>query len=70
MNGEKDSKETEEEGEELVKEEATVYRGLAARVNFMSQDCPDLQFASKPCSREMAKPKMGSWRCMKKLARY
>ena len=36
----------------------------------MSQDCPDLQFPSKPCSREMAKPKRGAWRMLKKVARY
>jgi hypothetical protein len=38
---------------ELEKEEATVFRGLAARFNFLSQDCPDLQFGIKETSREM-----------------
>ena len=52
------------------REEAKVYRGLAARLNFMSQDCPDLQFPIKPCSREMAKPTRESWRHLKKVARY
>ena len=54
----------------MDKEEAKIYRGLAARLNFMSQDCPDLQFPTKPCSREMAKPTRGSWRHLKKVARY
>jgi hypothetical protein len=69
-NGDKDEKEEEWEAEELDKDEAKVYRGLAARINFMSLDCPDLQFASKPVSRDMAKPTRGSWKKMKKLARY
>ena len=36
----------------------------------MSQDCPDSQFHIKPCSREMGKPKKGSWRSLKTVARY
>ena len=68
-NGEKNLKEEDGDEEELDKEEAKVYRGLAARLNFMSQDCPDLQFPIKPCSREMAKPTRGSWRHLRKVAR-
>ena len=58
------------EKEELEREEAKGFRGLAARFNFLSQDCPDLQFPTKQCSREMAKPKRGSWKTTKKMARY
>ena len=54
----------------FLKEEATVPRGLAARVNFLSLDCPDLQFTGKAASREMAKPTLESWKVLKKLARY
>ena len=54
----------------MEKEEATIFRGLAARMNYLSLDCPDLQFPIKQCSREMAKPKRGSWKRMKKIARY
>ena len=52
-NGEKNVKEEEGDDEELNKEEAKIYRGLAARLNFMSQDCPDLQFPIKPCSKKL-----------------
>jgi hypothetical protein len=69
-NGEKNVKEEDGDEEELEKDAATVYRGLAARLNFMSQDCPDLQFPMKPRSREMAKPIGGSWRHLKKVGRY
>jgi hypothetical protein len=40
----------------LGKEEAAVYRGQAARLNSMSQDCPDLEFPIKSCSREVGEP--------------
>jgi hypothetical protein len=70
VNGDKGDKEEAWESEELDKEEAKVFRGLAARLNFLSLDCPDLQFPTKGCAREMAKPTRGSWKEMKKLARY
>ena len=54
----------------MDKEDAKVFRGLAARANFLSLDCPDLQFPVKDVSREMANPKAGSWKGMKKIARY
>ena len=58
------------EEQELPAEEATVFRGIAARAHFLSLDCPDLQFPVKQMSREMAKPMVGSWKRMKKIAEY
>ena len=55
---------------DLDESEAKVFRGLAATLNYMSQDAPDLQFPIKDCSRSMATPKQGSWRGMKRVARY
>ena len=46
------------------------FRGVAARANFLSLDCPDLQFPVKQMSMEMAKPIVASWKRMKKIARY
>ncbi len=70
-NGAKDWKPDEEwEKEPLGDEEATAFRGLAARANFLSLDCQDLQFLVKDMSREMSKPKIRSWMRMKKVARY
>ena len=66
VNGDKDSKPDEEyEMEELCKEEDAKFLGMAARINFMSLDCPDLQFPSKQPAREMSKPKLGSWKRLK-----
>ena len=36
--------------------EATKYRGIAARLNFLAQDRIDLQYACKDASRRMSKP--------------
>eukprot|EP00973_Karenia_brevis_P043032 5957868-Karenia_brevis.AAC.1 len=60
-NGEREDKEEEEwEGKELDKEDFKELKGLVARINFMTLDCPDLQFVIKECSREMSKPTWGS----------
>ena len=69
-NGDKETKEEEWKKEALGKSEATAYRGLAARLNYMSQDCPDLQFIIKDVSQHMANPTRGSWASMKKVVRY
>ena len=60
VNGDKEDKEEEGEDEEVGREEATIFRGLAARLNFLSLDCPDLQFPVKDCSREMSHPTRGA----------
>ena len=71
FNGGRDRRKEEEwEEEDLPAEEATVFCGVAARAFFVSLDCPDLQFSVKQMSREMAKPMVGSWQRMKKIARY
>ena len=36
----------------------------------MSLDRPDILFASKECSRRMAKPANGDWAALKRLGRY
>eukprot|EP00973_Karenia_brevis_P067839 9438400-Karenia_brevis.AAC.1 len=61
VNGYKEDKVEEREDEFLGKKEAIEYRGLAARLNFMSLDLPELTFAIKQCSRDMANPKVVSW---------
>eukprot|EP00973_Karenia_brevis_P081607 11313501-Karenia_brevis.AAC.1 len=68
MNGDREDKVEDWEVESLDKAGAKEYRGLAARLNFMSLDWPELQFAIKQCSRDMANPKVISWRALKKVA--
>ncbi len=59
------------EGEaELEAGEVTSFRALAARLNYLAQDSPDVQFAAKEVCRDMARPNQGSWRRLKALARF
>ena len=46
-NGEKEEEVQPGDEVELEPKEATEYRGVAARVNYLSLDCPDLQFPVK-----------------------
>ena len=46
----------------LVGEQATQYRGIAARINYLSFDRPDVQFATKEVCRDMSCPSTGSWK--------
>ena len=62
--------ETEENDDTLEKTEATRFRALAARASYLSQDRPDMMFASKEVCREMAVLTRSSWSRLKKLARY
>ena len=60
-----------EEGDEPLEGlEITEFRAVAARLNFMAQDGPDIQFATKEVCREMANPTKGSWAKAKRLSRY
>ena len=65
-NGDKERKEEgKEDDDEMDKEEAKKFRGMVARMNYVAQDAPDLQYPAKEMSREMAKPKRGAWRRLK-----
>ena len=46
------------------------YRSIAASINFMAQDQPDLQYACKEACRDMSAPTAASWLKLKKIARY
>ena len=50
--------------------EASEYRKVAARLNYMAQDSPDVMFGTKEGCRGMAKPTVGCLRKLKKLARF
>ena len=54
----------------LNKAEATEYRALAARLNYLALDRMDLQFTAKLVSRHMANPVEHDWLAMKRVARY
>ena len=58
------------EEEELQGQDATAYRGLAARVNYLAMDRADLQYAAKEVCRGMSKPTLEHWRRLKRIGRY
>ena len=48
----------------------TKFRAIAARLNYIAADMPDIQFACKEVCREMSSPTERSWRKLKKIGRY
>ena len=58
------------EYEPLRGAEATEYRTLAARLNYLALDRMDIQFAVKEVAKHMARPVALDWVKLKRLARY
>ena len=54
----------------LSPEDATTYRALSARANFLSQDRGDIQYATKELCREFAVPNRNSYNRLKRVGRY
>ena len=54
----------------LIADEARLYRGVAARCNYLAQDRVDIQYPCKECSRRMARPRQGDWAALKRIGRY
>ena len=54
----------------LSKEEAKIYRGAAALINYYSQDCPEALFSAKGASKDMASPRVGSRAKLTSLIRF
>ena len=54
----------------LSEREATLYRAIAARLNYLAQDRVDVQFAVKDAVKHMSKPAALDWLKLKRVARY
>ena len=63
---------TEQMAEEVPLEQGKhkIFRGVAARGNYLSADRPDIQYAAKEICRWMAKPSSGGVHALKRLGRY
>ena len=57
-------------GGELAPREATWYRAMVARANYLAQDRMDLQYTTKELSRRMSRPRKGDVGRLKRLVRY
>ena len=55
--------------EYMDKHDASRYRAPSARLNYLSLDRHDLQFAAKQASRYMATPRVSGWALLKRTAR-
>ena len=66
--GTKDS--ASEENMYLAKQSASLYRACAARLNFLSQDRPEIQYAVKEVCRGMSNPTNDDLVKLKRIARY
>jgi hypothetical protein len=67
---ERDDDDEDDEEVELSPMEKTSFRAVAARLNFLAADCPDVQFPAKEVCRNMSSPTLGAFRKLKKVARY
>ena len=59
-----------ENSEERNPTNDTKFRAIAARLNYIAADMPDIQFATKEACRDMSAPSEQSWRKIKKIGRY
>lgn len=57
-------------GHTLCPEEATMYRALSARANFLAQDRTDISLSGKELCREFAVPTKSSYARLKRVVRY
>ena len=62
--------EEEDQSEELKGAEATRFRGVAARANYLAVDRPDTEYAVKEVCRRMSAPRKGDWGKLQRLRRY
>ena len=59
-----------EDDVEITGSDATRFRSVAARCNYLAFDRPDIQFPTKEICREMSKPTTGSLRRLQRLGQY
>ncbi len=56
--------------DEMERDDAKKYRGIAARLNYLSPDRMDIGFAVKEAARNMSKPLVGDWVKLNRIGRY
>ena len=60
----------EDEGALLDGTEATLFRALVARMNYLAPDRPDIQYVVKEAAKRMGKPRRPDWSLLKRIGRY
>ena len=59
-----------DDDKELTGKDGAKHRRLVAKLNYIAQDRPDIQYATKELCRHMADPRQADLKAMKRLARY
>ena len=54
----------------LTPSDASRYRACVARLNYLGQDSPDVQFPAKELSKRMSQPRTRDWIQLKRTVRY
>ena len=54
----------------LEDKEATMYRAIVARCNYLAPDRPDIAYSVKELARQMSSPRQGDMQRLKRLGRY
>ena len=54
----------------MTASEATLYRGIAARLNYLALDRVDIQYSAKEIAKHMSRPVELDWAKIKRAARY
>ena len=49
---------------------SAIFKAAVARANYMAQDRPECQFATKECCRHMSAPTEAAFKALKRLGRY
>ena len=49
--------------------EATKFRAVVARLNYLAMDRPDIQYATKEAAKRMANPRKPDWMLLKRIGR-
>ena len=61
---------TQDAEEELDESQASQYRAITARCNYISPDRLDIAYTVKELARRMSRPTKGDWQRLKRLGRY
>ena len=56
--------------EEISGKELTRFRSTAARINYLSQDRPDLRIAAMRICKCMSTPRLEDWKLIERVAKY
>ena len=65
-----DKKDEEPDTTPLERADAKVFRAVAARLNYLGPDRPDMQYAIKEAARCMSAPRECDWILLKRMGRY